>query len=103
MPGNAIPAMPMLPAIPLRPALPLQPGQPLLPGPAVPAAAVPLGNNSQVEIATRMVKNLSSRLERLQKADACKKASPESKAELKKQIDELSKRIEDLRGQLDDK
>ena len=50
-----------------------------------------------------MVKNLSSRLERLQKAEACKKASPESKAELKKQIDELSKRIEDLRGQLGDK
>ena len=54
-------------------------------------------------VATHLVKNLSSQLERLQKAEACKNASPESKAELKKQIDELSKQLESLRGQLGDK
>jgi hypothetical protein len=99
VPGNAIPA---LPAIPLQPALPLQPGQ-LIPVPAGPGAVAPQGDNHQLEVATLVVKNLSSRLERLQKTDACKNASPESKAELKKQIDELSKRLGDLRGQLDDK
>jgi len=100
IPGNAFPAIPLMPAMP---AMPLQPGQPLIPIPAVPAAAAPQGNNSQVEVATLLVKNLSSRLDRLQKAETCKNASPESKAELKKQIDELSKRLEDLRGQLGDK
>ena len=91
------------PAIPLQPAFPLPPGQPLIPVPAGPGAAAPQGNDPPLAIATLMVKNLSSRLERLQKAEAFKNASPESKAELKKQIDELSKRLEDLRGQLGDK
>ena len=65
--------------------------------------AAPQANSQQVEVATQLVKNLSSRLDQLQKAETCKNASPESKAELKKQIDELSKRLEDLRGQLGDK
>ncbi|MEI8374967.1 MAG: hypothetical protein WCJ35_19255 [Planctomycetota bacterium] len=95
--GNAFPA------IPLMPAMPLLPGQPMIPGPVGPGAAIPQGNSPQVEVATMMVKNLSYRLERLQKAETCKNASPESKAELKKQIDELSKRLGDLRGQLGDK
>jgi hypothetical protein len=96
IPGNAIPAFP------LQPALPLMPGQ-LAPVPAGPAVAPPQGDSRQVEAATMVVKNLSSRLERLQKSDACKNASPESKAELKKQVDELSSRLEKLRGQLGDK
>jgi hypothetical protein len=49
------------------------------------------------------VKHLSNKLEQLQKADACKNASPESKAELKKQIEELSKQLDRVRGQLGDK
>ena len=102
--GNLLP----VPGIPAMPAIPLQPAMPLraIPGPAaIPGAAMPQGNNPQIEvaIATQLVKNLSSRLERLQKAEACKNASPESKAELKKQVEELSKQIEALRGQLGDK
>ena len=94
IPGNAMPAIPLQPAMPL---------QPLAPVPVVPGAAAPQINTPQVEVATRMVQNLSSRLERLQKAEDCKNASPESKAELKKQIDALSKQLEALRGQLGDK
>jgi hypothetical protein len=101
--GMLIPGGNGFPAIPLQPAFPLPPGQPLIPVPAGPGAAAPQGNDPPLAIATLMVKNLSSRLERLQKAEAFKNASPESKAELKKQIDELSKRLEDLRGQLGDK
>ncbi len=88
VPGNPAPAIPL---------------QPALPGPRAPANPAPQGNGSQLEVATRMVKNLSGRLDRLQKADACKDATPESKAELKKQIDELKKRLDDVRGQLGDK
>ncbi|MGO9112468.1 MAG: HEAT repeat domain-containing protein [Thermoguttaceae bacterium] len=98
IPGNAIPA------IPLQPALPLQPRQPLLPAPAMPRAAAPQANNpQQIEVATRLLKTLSSRLERLPKEHAYKNASPESKAELRKQIDGLSKQLESLREQLGDK
>ncbi len=93
--GNAIPVVPLQPAVPLQ----------ALPGPAaMPRGVMPQGNNlQQIEVATRLVKSLSSRLEQLQKAEALKNASPESKAELKKQIDELSKQVESLRGQLGDK
>jgi hypothetical protein len=98
MPGNALPA---IPAIPLQPALPALPGAPGS-RPMIPAPAAPQGN-LQLEVPTLMVKNLASRLEQLQKSEACKNASPESKAELKKQIDELSKQIDGLRGQLGDK
>jgi hypothetical protein len=101
--GGLMPAMPAMPAIPLQPALPLLPN----PGQAVPAPAQPAAtaqsDNRQVEVATSLVKHLSARLDQLQKAQACKTASPESKAELKKQINELSKRIEGVRGQLGDK
>jgi hypothetical protein len=89
------------------PALPPQPGQ-LLPNPAAPAppsvapaAALP-ADNQQVDVATKLVKHLATKLEQLQKAEACKSASPEAKAELRKQIDELSKRLSDVRGQLGD-
>ena len=120
---NAIPGMPNVPP---QPGLPLQPGQlkpgqlrpgqlqpgqlqpgQLKPGQAIPlpgalGATAPLGNHQkQVEVATVVVKHLATQLEKLQKAEACKDASPESKAELKKQIDELSKRLQDVRGQLD--
>jgi hypothetical protein len=94
VPGNANPP---------QPGLPIQPGQPLIPGLRVPGAAVPGRNNPQVEVATLWVRNLSSRLDGLQKTDVYKNASPESKAKLKKEIDELSKRLEAVRGQLGDK
>ena len=48
------------------------------------------------------MKHLATKLEQLQKAEACKSASAEAKAELRKQIDELSKRLSDVRGQLGD-
>jgi len=100
--GNPIPGN--MPAIPLLPAMPLQPGlQPLIPAPAAPGALVPQANNPQIEIAMAQVRNLSHRLERLQKANVCKDATPESKAELKKEIDELSKRLHEVRGELGDK
>jgi hypothetical protein len=104
LPGNAIPGNAM-PALPLLPAMPLIPGQaqPLIPGQAVPGGFVPQAGRSPVEAATRLVKSLSTRLETLQKTEAYKDATPESKAELKKQIEELSKRLEDVRGQLGDK
>ncbi len=125
-PQGAIPAVPqpqpMIPA-PAAPAAPIaRPhSQPMIPAPApgatvpqaqtrplVPAPATALAatavqrDNLLVESSTRIVKSLSTRLEQLQKADACKNASPESKAELKKQIDELSKQLEAVRGQLGD-
>ncbi len=100
IPGNALPAIPLQPA-PLRPQR-LQPGQ-LVPVPAGPAAAAPQADNQQIAVATQLVKHLSNKLEQLQKADACKNASPESKAELKKQIEELSKQLDSVRGQLGDK
>jgi len=100
IPGNALPAIPLQPA-PLQPQR-LQPGQ-LVPIPARPAAAAPQADNQQIAVATQLVKHLSNKLEQLQKADACKHASPESKAELKKQIEELSKQLDSVRGQLGDK
>ncbi len=105
----ALPAMPAIPVIPAIPAIPLQPAVPLqaIPGPAaIPGAGMPAvprrPNNPEVEaaVAAHLVKNLSSQLEQVQKAGRCKSASPESKAELKKQIDELSRQLEALRGQL---
>jgi len=83
----------------------IRPARALIPVPAVQGVAAPPSNNSQIEVATvtRLTKDLASRLEQLQKAGDCKNVSPESKAELRKQIDELSKRIEGLRGQLGDK
>jgi hypothetical protein len=106
MPGNLpFPLVP--PAMPGQ-ALPgqMQPGQalparPMIPGQLVPGAAAPA--RSQLELAAIQTKSLASRLEKLQKADAYKSATPESKAELKKQIDELSKRLDEVRGQLNDK
>jgi hypothetical protein len=102
IPGNAMPALPLLPAMPAMPVIPGQ-AQPLVPGQAVPGGFVPQTGRSQIEAATRLAKNLSIRLERLQKAEAYKDATPESKAELKKQIEELSKRLDDVRGQLGNK
>jgi hypothetical protein len=100
IPGNAIPAIPLLPAFPLQPQRPMIPA---IPGPAIaPAAAPPVNNRQQIETVIWSVKTLSSRLERLKEADAFKSASPESKAELKRQIDDLSKQLEGLRKQLGD-
>ena len=95
IPGNGLPAVPLQPAAPLL-------GRPMVPATA-PGGAAQQEKNLQVTMATRKIKSLSSQLERLQKAEACKDASPESKAELKKQISELSKQMEALRGQLGDK
>jgi hypothetical protein len=120
LPNNAVPVLPPGLGIPV-PAVP-QP-QPMIPAPAVPVPAVPqtqpaipapavpqplltapaAPRAAGIEIASRSMKTLSSRLEALQKAEAYKDATPESKAELKKQIDELSKQLEALRGQLGDK
>jgi hypothetical protein len=128
LPGNTVPAPPPQPANPVQPANPPQAippvpqPQPAIPAPAapaapilrrqtrpmipapavVPAAATPPGN-VQIDSATRLVKNLSTRIERLQQTEAYKTATPESKAELKKEIDELSKQMEAIRGQLGDK
>jgi hypothetical protein len=98
---NTFPAIPLQPGMP---AIPLQPGQamPVLPAPPLPGAAAQAGKR-QVEAASRMLKNLTARLEALQKAEAYKDATPESKAELKKQVDELSKQLEEIRGQIGDK
>ena len=90
---------PGIPANPFLPAMPLQPQSLGWPGGMVPQQA----NNPQMVLAAAQVRNLSQRLERLQKADVCKSATPESKAELKKEIDELSKRLEKVRSELGDK
>jgi len=94
VPGNALPALPLQPALPLKqPA----PAAPVLPN------AVPQADNQQVVVVTQLAKHLSSRIEQLQRAGTYKNASPESKADLKKQIDDLSKRLGELRGQLGEK
>jgi uncharacterized protein (UPF0147 family) len=95
-PGKAVPANPPKLAVPL-------PGRPLIPGATAPAAAAPQGDSQQVAAAATLLSRVSGRLEQLQKGEACKKASPQSKAELRKQLDELSTRLDALRGQLDDK
>jgi len=85
VPGNAIPAVPLQPAAPVLP------------------AAVPQADSQQVVVVTQLARHLSARIEQLQRAESFKNSSPESRAELKKQIDELSKRLKELRGQLGDK
>jgi hypothetical protein len=98
-PGNPMPAIPR-PALPIRPLAPLQgfPGAQGFPG-----TVVPQESNSQLDMTARAVRSLSSRLERLRNSDAYRNASPESKAELKKQIEDLSKQLENARSQLGDK
>ena len=65
-------------------------------------ATVPSAAPGRVEMATSLARRLSAELKRLQTAQAYKNASPASKAGLKKQIDELSKQLEAVRGQLGD-
>jgi hypothetical protein len=89
---NVVPAK-IFPTTPVQvPAKPIVPGEAILPA-----------QSPQVEVATIRVRSLSLQFERLQKSDAYKSATPEAKARLKKEIEELSKRLEDVRGQLGSK
>jgi hypothetical protein len=98
----AMPAMPMMPPMPLQPRNGFAPAVPLTPG--VPGAAPAAGNGVQIDIAAMKLKHISAQLNGLLRDnEALKNASPEKKAELKKQIDELTQRANELRKQLDSK
>jgi hypothetical protein len=97
--GNGGAVQLQLQAVPAMPALPMQPAIPRRPRAFVPAA----DNDTQLDMATRRLKNMSAQLESLRNFEALKSASDERKAEFKKQVDELSKRIDELRKQLDKK
>ena len=57
----------------------------------------------QADLTAMRLKVISAKLESLYARRGVKNASAEKKAELKKQIDELSQRVEELRKQLDSK
>jgi hypothetical protein len=106
MQPGAMPAMPMMPAMPPMPAVPpkpLQPGNGLAPFFPLPGAAPAPANGVQLDIAAKKLKVISAQLDTLLKNEAIKNASAEQKAELKKQIDELTQRADELRKRLDDK
>ena len=97
---GAAPFMPiqpnLFPAIPLQRAMPVQPAVPVTPGAGQ-------DNNVQLDIATTNLKRITAQLERLRNNEALKNASDERKAELRKQVDELTKNADELRKQLDKK
>ena len=103
--GALIPAGPnAIPAMPLLPAMPLHPGNapvPAAPAPGVAPAAAAHGNSVHLDMATMRLKVMSAQLEALRKGESMKDASPEKKAELKKQMDELTSRVDELRKQLE--
>ena len=101
IPGNGMPVMPILPPAPWQQRGQLMPPNPVAVPP--PAAVLAANNRQQIDGMIRSLKTLSSHMERVQKSDAYKNASPESKAELKKQIDGLSRQLDDLHKQLGDK
>jgi hypothetical protein len=104
--GGAAPLMPLqpniLPAMPLMPAIPAQPAIPATPGAAPNNGAAP-DNNVQLDIAASKLKRITAQLEGLRNNEAIKSASDERKAELKKQIEELSRSADELKKQLDKK
>jgi hypothetical protein len=87
--------------MPLMPAIPLQPAMPAVPG-ATPNNAAP-DNNVQLDRAATRLKIIAAQLEALRNNDAVKNASDEKKAELKKQIEELTKNADELKKELDKK
>jgi hypothetical protein len=89
----------VMPAIPLQPAMPM----PAVPGLVPPAAAPAAGGNIGLDIAEKRLKVMSAQLDALRKNESIKNASPEKKAELRKQMDELTQRVDELRKQLDGK
>ncbi len=96
--ANPIPIqIPALQAPMLQPAIPIQPP---IPAPVPPVLTPP--SSIQVDVATRL-KIISDQLESLRKNESLKDASAEKKAELKKQIDELTQAMAELRKQLDTK
>jgi hypothetical protein len=97
-----IPAMPAMPAMPLMPAMPAMPAVPGVPG-AAPNNGAAQDNNVQLDIVASRLKRITAQLDGLRNNEAVKNASSERKAELKKQIDELTKRADELRKQLDKK
>ena len=87
------------PLMPVIPAIPAVPRRPMLPPVAVPAT----DRGAKLDRTTARLKDIAAQLDALRRNETLKDAPAEKKAELKKQIGELSRRVDELQEQLDDK
>lgn len=75
----------------------------ILPGPAVPGpiAPPPVAPRNSAETAAGVLKGLAPHLNRLTEKDQLEASSPESRAELKKQVSQLKRQLDEVERRLD--